>query len=85
MKERRLPRFVIPVEEQADFESEKLWMKVSEAILAADQEKATEAKTFLEEQQRRRAKELKERDEIHCPRLFEFDSESKMWLYKYSE
>ena len=33
----RLRRFVVPREEQSNFESEKLWSKVSEAIAKDDQ------------------------------------------------
>ena len=48
----RLKRFVVPQEEQLDFESTKLWRKVSEAIANDDQNAATEEKTVLEEAQR---------------------------------
>ncbi|KAF8354628.1 obr-3 [Pristionchus pacificus] len=53
---RRLPRKEIPLESQGDWESKKLWIKVSEAIANDDQYKATEEKTVLEADQRRRAK-----------------------------
>ena len=36
-KKERLTRYTINVEEQENFESEKLWGKVSEAIKAQDQ------------------------------------------------
>ena len=36
-KRERLKRFTINVEDQEDFESEKLWSKVSEAIRMQDQ------------------------------------------------
>ncbi|GMR62677.1 hypothetical protein PMAYCL1PPCAC_32872 [Pristionchus mayeri] len=53
---RRLQRKEIPVESQGTWESKKLWIKVSEAIQNDDQYKATEEKTVLEGDQRRRAK-----------------------------
>ncbi|GMT35541.1 hypothetical protein PFISCL1PPCAC_26838 [Pristionchus fissidentatus] len=54
--ERRLTRKEIPIENQGDWESKRLWIKVSEAIANDDQYKATEEKTVLEDDQRRRAK-----------------------------
>lgn len=62
-----------------------MWSKVTEAIRNNDQNKATEEKTVLEEAQRKRAKELKENDEIHKPRLFDIEPTSGGWLYKHAE
>ncbi|KAJ8704873.1 hypothetical protein PYW08_012193 [Mythimna loreyi] len=58
LKEVRLPRYLICFEKQQDFESAKLWSKVSEAIINEDQVAATEQKTIIEEAQRLRAKNL---------------------------
>ncbi|CAJ0570251.1 unnamed protein product, partial [Mesorhabditis spiculigera] len=53
---KRLPRYEIPYEDLGEWESRKLWNKVSEAIAKEDQYEATNQKTVLEEDQRRRAK-----------------------------
>lgn len=60
-------------------------MKVAEAIRNADQVAATDEKTVLEEAQRKRAKELKERNEVHRPRLFDLDEVSGQYIYKHAE
>ncbi|PZC75455.1 hypothetical protein B5X24_HaOG206064 [Helicoverpa armigera] len=58
LKEQRLPRYLMSMEKQQDFESAKLWIKVSEAIQNEDQIAATEQKTIIEEAQRGRARNL---------------------------
>ncbi|XP_072946711.1 oxysterol-binding protein-related protein 8 [Epargyreus clarus] len=58
LKEQRLPRYLVKLEHQQEFESQRLWMKVSEAILNDDQVAATEQKTIIEEAQRARARNL---------------------------
>lgn len=58
LKEQRLPRFLMNFDKQQEFESAKLWSKVSEAIANEDQIAATEQKTIIEEAQRGRARNL---------------------------
>ncbi|XP_073966222.1 oxysterol-binding protein-related protein 8 isoform X2 [Choristoneura fumiferana] len=58
LKEQRLRRFLMRVERQHEYESQRLWIKVSEAIANDDQIAATEQKTVIEEAQRERAKNL---------------------------
>lgn len=58
-KAKRLKRYVVPIESQANNESERLWQHVSAAIHRDDQVAATEEKTALEEAQRAAAKERK--------------------------
>jgi hypothetical protein len=48
----RLKRFTVPVEQQTEWESARLWRAVGEAIVQEDQLAATEEKTLLEEAQR---------------------------------
>lgn len=48
----RLPRYTVPIEEQTEWESARLWQYVSKAIANEDQVGATEEKTKLEEAQR---------------------------------
>uniref|UniRef100_A0A914RHN1 Oxysterol-binding protein n=1 Tax=Parascaris equorum TaxID=6256 RepID=A0A914RHN1_PAREQ len=69
----RLPRYEIALDSQGDWESKKLWLKVSEAIARDDQVAATEEKSILEEAQRARAKT----NPHHKPRYFRFDPLSK--------
>ncbi|KAI5632018.1 oxysterol-binding protein domain-containing protein [Phthorimaea operculella] len=56
LKEQRMPRYLVKLENQHDYESQKLWIKVSEAIAKEDQVVATEQKTLIEEAQRVRCK-----------------------------
>lgn len=58
-KRKRLVRYVVPLEHQNPYESEKLWEQVSIAIRNENQEAATREKTILEEAQRNAAKERK--------------------------
>ncbi|CAH0698225.1 unnamed protein product [Spodoptera exigua] len=58
LKEQRLPRYLMSMDKQQEFESAKLWIKVSEAIQNEDQVAATEQKTLIEEAQRARARNL---------------------------
>lgn len=52
VKKTRLKRYTVPVDQQGEFESERLWQHVSAAILRDDMVAATEEKTILEEAQR---------------------------------
>jgi hypothetical protein len=74
IKSSRLKRFTIPVEEQGANESEKLWIKVSDAILNEDQEAATVEKTVLEEKQRREVKDRHARNVDWDPKYFTYVS-----------
>ncbi|CAF5196394.1 unnamed protein product, partial [Rotaria magnacalcarata] len=49
----RLKRYVVPIEQQQDNESEKLWQRVTAAIKQNDQVSATEEKTIIEDEQRK--------------------------------
>ena len=59
VKSKRLPRYTVPMDEQDDCESVKLWRHVSDAIDKDDQHAATEQKSILEEAQRAGARERK--------------------------
>ncbi|KAJ2942462.1 hypothetical protein O0L34_g16067 [Tuta absoluta] len=56
LKEQRMPRYLVKLENQHEYESQKLWLKVSEAIANEDQVVATEQKTIIEQAQRERCK-----------------------------
>jgi len=70
IKASRLKRFTIPLDEQRPSESEKLWIKVSEAIINEDQDAATVEKTILEEKQRNDVKERHTHKINWIPRFF---------------
>ncbi|XP_041267192.1 oxysterol-binding protein-related protein 8 isoform X4 [Onychostruthus taczanowskii] len=85
MKQHRLHRYTVKLEEQDDFESEKLWQQVTKAINNKDQIKATEEKYVLEEAQRKSAKERKLKGEEWTCKLFDQDSVTGEWHYKYAD
>ncbi|XP_065835192.1 oxysterol-binding protein-related protein 8-like isoform X2 [Oscarella lobularis] len=76
----RLKRHVIDLPEQGDFESERLWKNVTEAIINEDQTRATEEKAVLEDRQRKEEKERKTSRVEWVPNLFEKDSDGE-WVY----
>lgn len=78
----RLTRYTVPFEEQDPNESEKLWIGVSQAILAEDQEAATVEKTKLEEKQRYDVKERRNNNAEWIPKYFVHVSYYKYILYK---
>merc|ERR1711881_379076 len=77
----RLPRYTVPMEEQEEFESAKLWRHVSDAIDKEDQHAATEQKSILEEAQRAGARERKANEEAWIPRFFELDASTDQYVY----
>jgi hypothetical protein len=88
--ERRLKRFVVPVDKQSEFESERLWLKVSEAIRVSDQYLATEEKTKIEARQRQDLAAMlsngaADNSAIHKRKFFTFSTSSKEWIYNFSE
>lgn len=52
VRKTRLRRYTVPLDQQGEFESERLWQHVSAAIIRDDMAAATEEKTLLEEAQR---------------------------------
>ncbi|XP_036007544.1 oxysterol-binding protein-related protein 5 [Fundulus heteroclitus] len=77
----RLKRQVVQLDQQGEFESERLWQHVTSAILDRDQMRATQEKFVLEEAQRREAKERGERS--WTPKLFLQDPVTSEWTYKH--
>ncbi len=63
----------------------RLWLQVSEAIVACDQHLATEQKTKIELKQRENDLERKTKFIEYRSKLFTYDSLSKEWLYNYSD
>ncbi|XP_036399421.1 oxysterol-binding protein-related protein 5-like isoform X1 [Megalops cyprinoides] len=83
VRQQRLKRRVVQFDQQGEFESERLWQHVTSAIVAQDQEQATQEKYVLEEAQRREARERGDR--VWTPKLFCLDPVSNEWHYKYSD
>ncbi|XP_030404542.1 oxysterol-binding protein-related protein 8 isoform X2 [Gopherus evgoodei] len=85
IRQRRLTRYTVKFDEQDNFESEKLWQQVTRAITNKDQTEATNEKCVLEDAQRKAAKERKLKGEEWTCKLFEQDSVTGEWHYKYAE
>uniref|UniRef100_A0A8D3EAL4 Oxysterol-binding protein n=1 Tax=Scophthalmus maximus TaxID=52904 RepID=A0A8D3EAL4_SCOMX len=85
LRQSRLTRCTVPPEEQGEFESERLWQHVTRAIHNKDQTEATNEKFFLEEAQRKSARERKAKCEEWIPALFEQDPITGEWHYRYAE
>ncbi|EQB78909.1 hypothetical protein CB1_001443006 [Camelus ferus] len=85
IKQWRLIRHTVKFEEQGDFESEKLWQRVTRAINAKDQTEATQEKYVLEEAQRQAAKDRKTKNEEWTCKLFELDPLTGEWHYKFAD
>lgn len=85
VRKSRLKKYTVPLEYQGDWESEKLWLAVTQAINNEDQMAATEAKTILEEAQRERAKERKAQGQEWLPKLFLQDIISGNWIYRHAD
>uniref|UniRef100_A0A672GK50 Oxysterol-binding protein n=1 Tax=Salarias fasciatus TaxID=181472 RepID=A0A672GK50_SALFA len=79
----RLKRQVVQVDQQGEFESERLWQHVTSAIMDRDQVRATQEKFVLEEAQRKEARERGEKAWI--PRLFQQDPLTSEWTYKHMD
>lgn len=72
IKASRLKRYTVPIENQWPTESQKKWLKVTEAILSDNQDAATNEKTILEDEQRRDAALRKENNTTYVPKFFTF-------------
>lgn len=83
VKARRLQRYSIPIARQQEFESERLWQRVSIAIKSGDQIAATEEKTILEDAQRRATADLKMKGKKWTPKHFVQDVYTGGWVYKH--
>ncbi|XP_012874201.1 PREDICTED: oxysterol-binding protein-related protein 8 [Dipodomys ordii] len=81
----RLIRHTVKFEEQEDFESEKLWQRVTRAINAKDQTEATQEKCVLEEAQRQAARDRKTKNEEWTCKLFELDALTGEWHYRFAD
>lgn len=64
------PKIIPPVDSQLPNESRMIWAPVTDAILAKQYTQATDYKTEIEERQRKKTAERKERNEEWQPRFF---------------
>uniref|UniRef100_A0A3Q0RSI2 Oxysterol-binding protein n=1 Tax=Amphilophus citrinellus TaxID=61819 RepID=A0A3Q0RSI2_AMPCI len=85
LRQSRLTRCTVPLEEQGELESERLWQQVTRAINNKDQTEATNEKFVLEEAQRKSARERKAKCEEWIPALFEQDPITGEWHYRYAD
>uniref|UniRef100_A0A7N8YRC6 Oxysterol-binding protein n=1 Tax=Mastacembelus armatus TaxID=205130 RepID=A0A7N8YRC6_9TELE len=79
----RLKRQVVQIDQQGEFESERLWQHVTSAIMDRDQLRATQEKFVLEEAQRKEARERGDKPWIPC--LFRQDPVTSEWTYKHMD
>jgi len=92
IKTERLKRFCVPIDEQTEWESMRLWRHVSAAIEAEDQVAATEQKTVLEQAQRAALKDRTEQGTEALRKYFDLESgysysalEGARWTYKHAD
>lgn len=81
----RLKRYVVPMSQQQENESQRLWQKVSESLKVSDQKQATIEKTKLEERQRADEKYRLENNIKYEPKLFVLDPLTNEWHYRFED
>ncbi|KAG8522565.1 LOW QUALITY PROTEIN: Oxysterol-binding protein-related protein 5 [Galemys pyrenaicus] len=82
-RRQRLKRSTVPLEEQTELESERLWQHVTVAIGEGDQARATQEKCALEEAQQLRSRRRQQSLTPWTPRLFRLDPAAQQWLYRH--
>lgn len=80
LKQKKLPKNIQKLDQQKEFESQALWNKLTLAIQKQDLKSASEAKSFIEQEQRDRRKKLEEQKITPKPRFFE-PGENKFWRF----
>lgn len=63
----------------------RLWQRVTRAINAKDQTEATQEKCVLEEAQRQAARDRKTKNQEWTCKLFDLDSLTGEWHYRFAE
>ncbi|KAI8144394.1 hypothetical protein BJV82DRAFT_607205 [Fennellomyces sp. T-0311] len=69
------PKTVKPEEEQDDYESRRLWSKVTAAIKNRDMDTATNEKTLVEDSQRAKARDREESGKTWRPTFFDVNND----------
>jgi len=82
LRKNKTPRFIPARETMEQFESIRLWEKVTAAIKRDDQRTATDEKYVLEQAQREKTKERDAKKEKWIPRFFA-KNEKGVWTYKH--
>ena len=81
---KRVAEKIVPSEEEQEpNESRRQWKKLTEAILAKDMNKATDAKFEVEEAQRKDRRIRDERGEEFTPRFFELRDGRSIPMFQY--
>jgi len=75
---------VRPLDQLSDFDSRKLWHKVSAALSKGNIDEATDEKLAIDTMMKAAAKEREERGIEYSPKLFEKDDAGR-WVYKYTD
>lgn len=75
-----MEKIVEPIEQQDPNESRRKWLKVTEAILDNDLERATFHKSQLEQAQREAREEREARGITYYPKFFRKDEEEDLWV-----
>lgn len=78
---KKFPKHVQSIEGQLETESRRMWRKVTDNLRVNNIDQATEGKRFLEDRQRKDARERAEKDVVYKPRLFVEDADMN-WVYK---
>nr|ACI90348.1 oxysterol-binding protein-like protein [Philodina roseola] len=81
----RLKRYIVPMEQQQENESERLWCRVTSAIQQNDQSSATKEKMLIEDEQRKLVRERKATGAEWQPHLFCLDAITKEWMYIHTD
>lgn len=76
------PKLVAPLAEQGEYESRRLWSKVTDAIKTKDMKAATDNKVDIEEAQRERAAKREESAEKWAPRYFRLEGDEHVPLFQ---
>uniref|UniRef100_A0A2K5Q1D7 Oxysterol-binding protein n=1 Tax=Cebus imitator TaxID=2715852 RepID=A0A2K5Q1D7_CEBIM len=85
VRRQRLRQHTVPLEQQTELESERLWQHVTRAISNGDQHRATQEKFALEEAQRRWAHKRQESLTPWKPQLFHLDPVTQEWRYRHED
>ncbi|XP_035708543.1 oxysterol-binding protein-related protein 8 isoform X4 [Folsomia candida] len=83
IRARRLKRYTVPLDKQELNESERKWIKVTEAIVEDNQEAATTEKTKLEDEQRKAVTARVATNSSWVPKNFLYDGNT--WRYKFED
>jgi oxysterol-binding protein-related protein 8 len=76
------PKMVAPEAQQEEFESRRLWTKLTAALQKRDMDLATAEKTQVEDRQRQIRTEKEKVKHVHPTQFFDC-SKDDLWLFKH--